>query len=169
MVINAAALPQPPPLSQPAASSKTKTTTRVPRRRRGEDCWPLSLRLGLVSTGLLYRRLGYVLSEMEDGKPFSEVVRTAKDLGFTEPGDLRLGTCFRFCLDGETCESVCMVAVWYVTLYAIAWCYGIGKCKFLGWSIYFFEACVRVLYRGIWARPIKRVHIFVSMHACFLW
>ncbi|XP_011629283.1 uncharacterized protein LOC18425229 isoform X2 [Amborella trichopoda] len=29
--------------------------------------------------------LGYVMSELEDGKPFSEVVRAAKQLGFTEP------------------------------------------------------------------------------------
>ncbi|KAL9260770.1 Bifunctional aspartokinase/homoserine dehydrogenase 1-like protein [Drosera capensis] len=35
--------------------------------------------------GSLSGTLGYVLSEMEDGKPFSEVVRTAKDLGYTEP------------------------------------------------------------------------------------
>ena len=30
--------------------------------------------------------LGYVMSEVEDGKPFSEVVKVAKNLGFTEPG-----------------------------------------------------------------------------------
>jgi homoserine dehydrogenase len=30
--------------------------------------------------------LGYVMSELEDGKRFSEVVKTAKSLGFTEPG-----------------------------------------------------------------------------------
>lgn len=30
--------------------------------------------------------LGYVMSEVENGKPFSEVVKTAKDLGYTEPG-----------------------------------------------------------------------------------
>ena len=26
------------------------------------------------------------MSEVEDGKPFSEVVKVAKNLGFTEPG-----------------------------------------------------------------------------------
>jgi hypothetical protein len=30
--------------------------------------------------------LGYVMSELEDGKRFSEVVKTAKSLGYTEPG-----------------------------------------------------------------------------------
>lgn len=30
--------------------------------------------------------LGYVMSQVEDGKPFSEVVKAAKSLGFTEPG-----------------------------------------------------------------------------------
>lgn len=30
--------------------------------------------------------LGYVMSEIEDGKPISEVVRSAKSLGYTEPG-----------------------------------------------------------------------------------
>jgi hypothetical protein len=30
--------------------------------------------------------LGYVMSELEDGKKFSEVVKTAKSLGYTEPG-----------------------------------------------------------------------------------
>lgn len=30
--------------------------------------------------------LGYVMSEVEDGKPISEVVRSAKSLGYTEPG-----------------------------------------------------------------------------------
>jgi hypothetical protein len=30
--------------------------------------------------------LGYVMSELEDGKKLSEVVRTAKSLGYTEPG-----------------------------------------------------------------------------------
>lgn len=30
--------------------------------------------------------LGYVMSEVEDGKPLSEVVKAAKNLGFTEPG-----------------------------------------------------------------------------------
>lgn len=32
--------------------------------------------------------LGYVMSEVEDGKPLSEVVKAAKNLGFTEPGFL---------------------------------------------------------------------------------
>ncbi|GAB2285697.1 hypothetical protein Dimus_020136 [Dionaea muscipula] len=36
-------------------------------------------------TGSLSGTLGYVMSEVEDGKPFSVVVRTAKALGFTEP------------------------------------------------------------------------------------
>lgn len=31
--------------------------------------------------------LGYVMSEVEDGKPFSQVVNAAKSLGYTEPGD----------------------------------------------------------------------------------
>ncbi|KDP42905.1 hypothetical protein JCGZ_23847 [Jatropha curcas] len=35
--------------------------------------------------GSLSGTLGYVMSEVEDGKPLSEVVRTAKSLGFTEP------------------------------------------------------------------------------------
>lgn len=30
--------------------------------------------------------LGYVMSEVEDGKPLSQVVKVAKSLGFTEPG-----------------------------------------------------------------------------------
>lgn len=30
--------------------------------------------------------LGYVMSEIEIGKPFSEVVLFAKSLGYTEPG-----------------------------------------------------------------------------------
>lgn len=30
--------------------------------------------------------LGYVMSEVEDGKPLSQVVRAAKSLGYTEPG-----------------------------------------------------------------------------------
>lgn len=30
--------------------------------------------------------LGYVMSELEDGKPLSQVVRAAKTLGYTEPG-----------------------------------------------------------------------------------
>lgn len=35
--------------------------------------------------GSLSGTLGYVMSEVEDGKPFSEVVKVAKNLGFTEP------------------------------------------------------------------------------------
>ncbi|XP_039798211.1 bifunctional aspartokinase/homoserine dehydrogenase-like isoform X2 [Panicum virgatum] len=35
--------------------------------------------------GSLSGTLGYVMSELEDGKRFSEVVKTAKSLGFTEP------------------------------------------------------------------------------------
>ena len=30
--------------------------------------------------------LGYVMTEVEDGKPFSQVVKAAKSLGYTEPG-----------------------------------------------------------------------------------
>lgn len=30
--------------------------------------------------------LGYVMSEVEDGKPLSQVVKSAKSLGYTEPG-----------------------------------------------------------------------------------
>lgn len=30
--------------------------------------------------------LGYVMSEVEDGKPLSQVVKAAKSLGYTEPG-----------------------------------------------------------------------------------
>lgn len=30
--------------------------------------------------------LGYVMSEVEAGKPLSEVVKAAKSLGYTEPG-----------------------------------------------------------------------------------
>ncbi|KAL6196046.1 hypothetical protein ACLB2K_031662 [Fragaria x ananassa] len=36
--------------------------------------------------GSLSGTLGYVMSEVEDGKPISEVVRSAKNLGYTEPG-----------------------------------------------------------------------------------
>ena len=32
--------------------------------------------------------LGYVMSEVEGGKPFSQVVKDAKNLGYTEPGIL---------------------------------------------------------------------------------
>lgn len=35
--------------------------------------------------GSLSGTLGYVMSEVEDGKPISEVVRSAKSLGYTEP------------------------------------------------------------------------------------
>ncbi|GMH07363.1 hypothetical protein Nepgr_009203 [Nepenthes gracilis] len=35
--------------------------------------------------GSLSGTLGYVMSEVEDGKPFSQVVKTAKILGYTEP------------------------------------------------------------------------------------
>ncbi|KAI3409515.1 Homoserine dehydrogenase (HDH) [Psidium guajava] len=35
--------------------------------------------------GSLSGTLGYVMSEVEDGKPLSQVVRTAKSLGYTEP------------------------------------------------------------------------------------
>lgn len=35
--------------------------------------------------GSLSGTLGYVMSEVEDGKPFSQVVQNAKSLGFTEP------------------------------------------------------------------------------------
>ncbi|KAH0746968.1 hypothetical protein KY285_008625 [Solanum tuberosum] len=35
--------------------------------------------------GSLSGTLGYVLSEVEDGKPFSQVVNAAKSLGYTEP------------------------------------------------------------------------------------
>ncbi|XP_031493863.1 uncharacterized protein LOC116259965 isoform X2 [Nymphaea colorata] len=35
--------------------------------------------------GSLSGTLGYLMSELEDGKPFSQVVRAAKNLGFTEP------------------------------------------------------------------------------------
>lgn len=35
---------------------------------------------------LLLGTLGYVMSEVEDGKPLSQVVRDAKSLGYTEPG-----------------------------------------------------------------------------------
>ncbi|KAJ6395501.1 hypothetical protein OIU77_020696 [Salix suchowensis] len=35
--------------------------------------------------GSLSGTLGYVMSEVEDGKPLSEVVKAAKNLGFTEP------------------------------------------------------------------------------------
>lgn len=35
--------------------------------------------------GSLSGTLGYVMSEVENGKPFSEVVNGAKTLGYTEP------------------------------------------------------------------------------------
>ncbi|GAV64828.1 Homoserine_dh domain-containing protein, partial [Cephalotus follicularis] len=35
--------------------------------------------------GSLSGTLGYVMSELEDGKPFSKVVKAAKSLGYTEP------------------------------------------------------------------------------------
>ncbi|CAL5354185.1 unnamed protein product [Camellia sinensis] len=35
--------------------------------------------------GSLSGTLGYVMSEVEDGKPFSQVVKSAKSLGYTEP------------------------------------------------------------------------------------
>uniref|UniRef100_A0A2P2KEV1 homoserine dehydrogenase n=1 Tax=Rhizophora mucronata TaxID=61149 RepID=A0A2P2KEV1_RHIMU len=38
--------------------------------------------------GTLSGTLGYVMSEVEEGKPLSEVVKAAKSLGFTEPGFL---------------------------------------------------------------------------------
>lgn len=34
--------------------------------------------------------LGYVMSEVEGGKPFSQVVNAAKSLGYTEPGNTML-------------------------------------------------------------------------------
>ncbi|KAH9773655.1 homoserine dehydrogenase [Citrus sinensis] len=36
--------------------------------------------------GSLSGTLGYVMSEVEDGKPLSQVVKAAKSLGYTEPG-----------------------------------------------------------------------------------
>lgn len=30
--------------------------------------------------------LGYIMSEVEEGKPLSQVVKAAKNLGYTEPG-----------------------------------------------------------------------------------
>ncbi|GMQ04595.1 hypothetical protein CsSME_00049955 [Camellia sinensis var. sinensis] len=36
--------------------------------------------------GSLSGTLGYVMSEVEDGKPFSQVVKSTKSLGYTEPG-----------------------------------------------------------------------------------
>lgn len=38
------------------------------------------------SSPMLIGTLGYVMSELEDGKAFSEIVRVAKSLGYTEPG-----------------------------------------------------------------------------------
>lgn len=35
---------------------------------------------------LMIGTLGYVMSELEDGKPLSQVVQAAKTLGYTEPG-----------------------------------------------------------------------------------
>lgn len=32
------------------------------------------------------------MSELESGKPFSEVVKAAKSLGYTEPGEINFGT-----------------------------------------------------------------------------
>lgn len=40
------------------------------------------LYINFISTGTL----GYVMSEVEDGKPLSQVVKSAKCLGYTEPG-----------------------------------------------------------------------------------
>lgn len=37
---------------------------------------------------LVIGTLGYVMSEVEDGKPLSQVVKAAKSLGYTEPGFL---------------------------------------------------------------------------------
>ena len=42
----------------------------------GDICW-----MFLLGT------LGYVMSEVEDGKLLSQVVRAAKSLGYTEPGE----------------------------------------------------------------------------------
>ncbi|MQM21686.1 hypothetical protein Taro_054730 [Colocasia esculenta] len=56
--------------------------------------------------GSLSGTLGYVMSEVEEGKPFSEVVRSAKRLGYTEPG----------CRHREAQSSVCyhaeLVSIW---------------------------------------------------------
>uniref|UniRef100_A0A2N9FMU5 homoserine dehydrogenase n=1 Tax=Fagus sylvatica TaxID=28930 RepID=A0A2N9FMU5_FAGSY len=41
--------------------------------------------------GSLSGTLGYVMSEVEDGKPLSQVVKAAKSLGYTEPGKLPCG------------------------------------------------------------------------------
>lgn len=38
------------------------------------------------SNSMLVGTLGYVMSELEDGKAFSEVVQAAKSMGYTEPG-----------------------------------------------------------------------------------
>ena len=46
-------------------------------------CWNAAFYLNFL---FLIGTLGYVMSEVEDGKPFSQVVKTAKSLGYTEPG-----------------------------------------------------------------------------------
>ena len=43
--------------------------------------------LGNISFFWLQGTLGYVMSEVEGGRPFSQVVTSAKKLGFTEPGN----------------------------------------------------------------------------------
>lgn len=45
-------------------------------------CKPIMVLISHIVVGTL----GYVMSELEDGKPLSQVVKAAKSLGFTEPG-----------------------------------------------------------------------------------
>lgn len=40
----------------------------------------------IIPVNLFIGTLGYVMSEVEDGKSFSKVVLAAKSLGYTEPG-----------------------------------------------------------------------------------
>ena len=41
----------------------------------------------IIPVNLFIGTLGFVMSEVEDGKSFSKVVLAAKSLGYTEPGN----------------------------------------------------------------------------------
>lgn len=46
----------------------------------------ICMQIMVLISHIVVGTLGYVMSELEDEKPLSQVVKAAKSLGFTEPG-----------------------------------------------------------------------------------
>lgn len=74
------------PVHRIVGSLSGKQTSDVYRFSYPNICMYYLFTYLCIRSRLMIGTLGYVMSELEDGKPLSQVVQAAKKLGYTEPG-----------------------------------------------------------------------------------